>query len=65
MTDEEKLNEITEVFTKSLIKNKFEDKWKYKELAKRLAVLIDSEVMWQTTHEETQILMQTWGGLRN
>lgn len=58
--DQDRLEEITEVFTKALIRNKFEDLNYYKDLAKRLAVLIDAEIVWKENWDKNLGLMSFW-----
>ncbi|MBX4189746.1 hypothetical protein KW791_00390 [Candidatus Parcubacteria bacterium] len=65
MTDDEKLEEVTTVFIRSLIKNKFEDPRKYLQLKKRISVLIKKEIHWKFTHEEIKTLMTAWGPALN
>lgn len=65
MSDFEKLEEITAAFTKALIHNKFDDPKQYIELAKRLALLIDMEILWNASQEETRRLMAAWGPVLN
>ena len=64
-SDEEKLEEITAAFVKALIANKFEDQWKYAELAKRLRLLIDMEMWWKESHEEKRAQLMAWGPIAN
>jgi hypothetical protein len=61
MSDEAKLEELTAMFTKALIVLKFEDLNFYKDLAQRMAALINAEVYWQTTYDKNLDLMQFWG----
>lgn len=60
MTDDEKLEEISAVFTKLLITHKFKELAMYKELAKRLAVLVDAEIVWRMRRDNDLELMNFW-----
>jgi len=60
MNDEEKLELITEAFTKALIANKFDNVKMYVTLAFRLAALMDAEILWQMKWDKDQDLMGFW-----
>jgi hypothetical protein len=60
-SDSEILENMTAEFTKTLISNKPEQIEVYKELAKRIAELINAEIYWRTNYEDTREMMQFWG----
>ena len=59
--DNEMLEDVTEVFTKALIRNKFEHQSSYAVLAKRLAELIDAEIVWRPKLDNDKTMMSFWG----
>lgn len=59
--DEERLEYLTSIFTINMLKYQFEDVRKYKELAQRLANLIDYEIKFVNDRELKRFQMTAWG----
>lgn len=66
MTDDQKLEILTDIFTKAILKFQFENAESYAALAKRLAVIIDAEVKENLQKEiNRKLLLPFWGALTN
>lgn len=60
--DEERLENITSAFVKSVIsEGRFEDLTRYKELAKRIAAIIDLEIKDAGAGEVRKLWLNFWG----
>ncbi len=65
LQDNDSMDNITEDFTRSLLKNKMYDYKRYAELMKRISCLIECEFKFQSDVELNQFLMQCWRGIKN